>query len=206
MTGDGQVPLDCCDVSDACDELGVEAVRTGAMRPLWPACPPISGRITTVRLEPEQSGETPLPELLDVLAGARDGIVLVDVGARLDVQCWGTELATAARRFGVRGALVNGAARDVAGLQELGFPTYARGVHPAQMRGRLRLAGVGVPVEIDGSVVEPGCFAVADASGAVFLPAARESEVVALAAEVHRREYQRLRGEPGTTGERAAQA
>ena len=192
MSGE-QMHLDCCDASDACDQLGVEAVRTGALRPLWPGCPPVSGRLTTVRLEPELGGKTPLPELLEVLAGAAGGIVFVDLGARVDVQCWGTVLATAARGFGVRGALVNGAARDIAGLQELAFPTYARGVYPAQMRGRLRLAGVGVPVEIDGSVVEPGSFAVADASGAVFLPAAREAEVVELAADLRRREEQQLR-------------
>jgi len=185
--------LESCDVSDACDQLGVEAVRTGALRPLWPGCPAISGRVTTVRLEPEQTGETPLPELLDVLATAAHGIVLVDLGARADVQCWGTVLATAAQRFGVRGTLVNGAARDVAGLQRIGFPTYARGVYPAQIRGRLRLAGVGVPVEIDGSIVEPGGFAVADASGAVFVPATSEVAVVALAAELRRNEEQQFR-------------
>jgi len=48
-------------------------------------------------------------------------------------------------------------------------------------------------VEIDGSVVEPGSFAVADASGAVFLPAAREAEVVELAADLRRREERQLR-------------
>jgi 4-hydroxy-4-methyl-2-oxoglutarate aldolase len=193
------VPPESCDVSDACDRLGIEAVRTGALRPLWPACPPIAGRLTTVRLEPAPG--TPLPRLLDVLGGAADRIVLVDLGARVDVQCWGTVLASAARRFGVRGALVNGAARDVAGLQELGFPTYARGVYPAQMSGRLELVAVDAPVEIDGSVVEPGSFAVADASGAVFVAGEREAEVVALADELRRREEEQLR-----TAQRIARA
>lgn len=178
--------LDSCDVSDACDRLGIEAVRTGSLRPLWPRCAPVAGPLTSVRLEP--AAGTPLPQLLDALARAAHGIVLVDLGGRVDVQCWGTVLATAAHRFGVRGALVNGAARDVAGLEKLGFPTYARGVYPGQMSGRLELVGVDLPVEIDGSVVEPGSFAVADASGAVFLPRAREADVVALAAELRQRD------------------
>src|SRR5215212_6999625 len=94
------------DLSDACDRLGIEAVRTGALRPLWPECPALSGRLTTVSLRPGPG--RPLTELLDVLAGASDRLVLVDLAGRADVQCWGTVLATAARHFGVLGALVNG--------------------------------------------------------------------------------------------------
>src|SRR5947208_1220966 len=137
------VPPGSCDVSDACDRLGVVAARSGVLRPLWQGCPSTSGLVRTVRLEP--SGGTPLAQLLDVLADAGGRIVFLDLGGRLDVQCWGTVLATAARHFGVRGALVNGAARDVAGLEQLGFATYARGVYPAQMRGRLGVAAVDEP-------------------------------------------------------------
>jgi 4-hydroxy-4-methyl-2-oxoglutarate aldolase len=183
-------PVGSSDVSDASDELGVEAVRTGSMRPLWPACPPLAGRVRTVRLD--NGTGTSLPELLEVLAGAADQLVLVDLGGRLDVQCWGTVLATAARRFGVRGALVNGAARDVEGLRELGFATYAAGVYPARMRGRLELTAVDQPVELDGGIVESGSFAVADASGAVFLPGSRAVDVLALAADLRIEEEQRL--------------
>jgi regulator of RNase E activity RraA len=102
-------------------------------------------------------------------------------------------LATAARHFGVRGALVNGGARDVDGLRELGLPAYARGVFPGAVRGRLGVVAVGEPVDLDGCAVESGCFAVADASGAVFLPAERVEEVVALAAELRAREDEQLR-------------
>jgi len=180
-----------CDVSDACDRLEIEAVRTGVLRPLWADCPPVAGRLTTVRLEP--GAGAPLADLLDALARAAGGIVLVDLKGRVDVQCWGTVLAAAARRFGVRGALVNGAARDVEGLRQLAFPAYARGVHPAGMHGRLRLVAVDERVELDGSPVERGGFAVADASGAVFLPADRSGEVLSLAAGLRRREDDRLR-------------
>jgi regulator of RNase E activity RraA len=179
-----------CDVSDACDWLQVEAVRTGAFRPLWPGCPPVGGSLTTVRLEP--AAGAPLAELLDVLAAASERIVLVDICGRAEAQGWGTVLATAARCFGVLGALVHGAARDVEGLRELGFPTYARAVYPGAMGGRLRLAAVGEPVELDGSLVAPGTYAVADASGAVFFQASRRDEVLALAIELRHREQEQL--------------
>jgi 4-hydroxy-4-methyl-2-oxoglutarate aldolase len=180
-----------CDVSDACDRLGIAAAITGLLRPLWPECPAVSGSLRTVRLEP--GAGTPLPALLEVLAGARDRVVLVDLRGRVDVQCWGTVIATAARRFGVRGALVNGAARDVEGLRELGFPSYARGVYPGAMRGRLEVVAVDEPVEIDGIGFEPGFFAVADASGLVCVPGERATEAVALALAMRAGEEEQLR-------------
>src|SRR5439155_568163 len=57
-----------CDVSDACDLLGIGVARTGLLRPLWPACPRLAGSLATVRLEPAEAAPTPQPELLEVLA------------------------------------------------------------------------------------------------------------------------------------------
>ena len=178
----GELPSSC-DVSDACDVLGIDAARTGLLRPLWPACPRLAGLLTTVRLEAAAASATPLPQLLEVMAQAEGGLLLVDLAGRTDVQCWGSVLATAARRYGIEGALVNGAARDVDDLCELGFPTYGRGVYPGRILGRLRLAAVDEPVDLDGTRVDPRSFAVADSSGAVFVPQARVEEVLALAAE-----------------------
>jgi 4-hydroxy-4-methyl-2-oxoglutarate aldolase len=90
---------------------------------------------------------------------------------------------------------VNGAARDVAGLQELGFPSYARGVYPARARGRLELVAAGEFVDIDGSIVQPGSVAVVDASGVVFFAREREAEVFQLAVELRRREEEELGAE-----------
>lgn len=182
-----------CDVSDGCDQLGVEAARSGALRPVWQGCPAVSGRLTTVRLERSAGAPSPLPALLEVLEAAAGGLVLVDLGGREDVQCWGSVLAAVAARAGVRGALVNGAARDVDGLQTLGFATFARGVYPGAMRGRLRLAAVGEPVELDGQTVLPGAVAVADASGLVVVPAERFESVAESAAALRAREEERLR-------------
>jgi 4-hydroxy-4-methyl-2-oxoglutarate aldolase len=182
-----------CAVSDACDELGIDAARTGSLRPLWPECPAVAGLLTTVRLEPAPPAAEPLPELLEVLAAARSRLVLIDLGGSTDRQCWGSVLATAALYFGVAGALVNGAVRDVDDVRRLGFPTYAQGVYPVTIRGRLRVAAVDEPVDLAGAVVEPGCFAVVDSSGAVFLPADRRDDVLELARRRGAEELEQLR-------------
>jgi regulator of RNase E activity RraA len=168
-----------CDISDACDELGIAAVRTGALRPAWPGCPAVLGRVLTLTLEPGDGD--PLPALLEALAETDGDVALVDLGGRVDVQCWGSVLATAARHHGVTAALVNGATRDVAALAELGYPTYARGVVPARIRERLAFTAAGADVQIDGATVTAGSAVAADDSGAVFFPAAATEAVLAWA-------------------------
>jgi len=186
------VTCSSCDLSDACDELGIAAIRTGALKPLWPDCAPLSGPLRSVRLEPAARADSPLVELLDLLADSSGRVVMVDLGGRLDVQCWGTVLATAARHFGVLGVLVNGAARDVDGLRALGLPCYARGVYPAAMRGRLRVASVDQPTELHGQSIPLESFAAVDSSGAVFLPVARAAEAQELAGKRSQAEQDQL--------------
>ena len=175
------------DVSDACDELGLAAARSGSLRPVWAGAPAISGVLRTVRLEPA-GDSSPLDELLALLAEQASVLWLVDLEGRLDRQCWGSRLATVAQRYGVPGVLVNGAVRDVDDLQAMQFPTYARGVYPGAARGRLRVAAVDEPVDLDGVTVVAGSYVVADSSGLAAFEAARAAEVIDVAREIRRRE------------------
>lgn len=172
-----------CDVSDACDRLGVPAARSGAIRPVYPGCATVAGTVLTLTLAPG-TGAT-LDELANAFqaAGAASAeVALVDLGGRTDVQCWGTLLAMTARLCGIRAAVVNGAVRDVDGLAEMLFPTYARGVHPAAMRGRLAFLGAGHEVTLGGLTVVPGWVVVADVNGVVLLAPQRAEEVLGAAA------------------------
>ena len=175
--------LTSCDISDACDDLGVPAARTGSMRPIWPGCPPVGGTVWPVTVLPGPGEGSPLPQLVEALRVATEPVVLVDLGGRLDVQCWGTVLATVATSFGLAGALVNGAARDVEGLREMSFPTYARGVTPVRGRDRVRFVESGAEADIEGVAVRPGWLVVADLSGAVFVPPEAADTVIHRARE-----------------------
>jgi len=170
-----------CDVSDACDRLEISAVRTGALRPMWPGCPPATGRVTTWRMVDARTDAAPLPDQLAALATADADVLLVDVAGPADMQCWGAVLAIAARHWGIGAVLVNGAVRDVQELAALSYPTYARGVHPARAKGRLRVAATGVDVHLGGAAVHEGATVVIDASGAVFFPATHVERVLAVA-------------------------
>jgi RraA family protein len=78
---------------------------------------------------------------------------------------------------GVTGAVVDGAARDVRALSELGLTVYARAVTPA---GPFKdgPGSIGFPVAVGGVVVAPGDVIVGDADGVVVVPRRRVEEVL----------------------------
>ncbi|MGH9322758.1 MAG: RraA family protein [Vicinamibacteria bacterium] len=182
--------LTTCDLSDACDLLRIPACRTGAILPVWPECPPVFGRIATVTLAPRAGA--PLRGLIEAIARTDAELLLVDLEGCTHLQSWGTVLATVARRCGLTGAIVNGATRDVRGLAEMSFPTFARGVSPLTSNGRLELVGANRPVRVDGDAVEVGWFGAADANGVVFFPPNRAEAVLAEAARLVEDERERL--------------
>ncbi|HWD06318.1 MAG TPA: RraA family protein [Amycolatopsis sp.] len=73
---------------------------------------------------------------------------------------------------GVRGAVLDGAVRDVAALSRQGLTVYARAATPA---GPFKNGpgSVGLPVAAGGVVVHPGDLLVGDADGVVVVPRAQ---------------------------------
>jgi regulator of RNase E activity RraA len=184
---DGFAALDSCAISDALDALGLPA-GLGGLRPVWGG-PVMVGFAVTVQVEPYQPGPAGPHIAASAIGGAgpHDVIVMAN-GARTDVSCWGGLLSLGAQLRGVRGVAVDGACRDVAEAQGLGFPVYARASVPVTARGRLRQRSTGEPVVIAGVTVEPGDVVFADATGVAFVPRARAVEVLKQATAVAERE------------------
>lgn len=120
------------------------------------------------------------------LAQAGD-VVAVDGGGRADAALLGDIIAGALARRGVAGVVVDGAVRDIDGIDEIGLPTFARTSHPATGAGE-GPGAINVPVQIGGVVVHPGDVVRGDASGVVVVPRAELDTVLALARTVQQRE------------------
>jgi 4-hydroxy-4-methyl-2-oxoglutarate aldolase len=83
----------------------------------------------------------------------------------------GDNLGTAVYTKSHNGLIVNGAVRDVTGLQEIsGFQVYVRGVDPSAL-DNVMLTGINVPIRIGEVTVMPGDVAVGDPEGLTFIPA-----------------------------------
>jgi regulator of RNase E activity RraA len=82
----------------------------------------------------------------------------------------GDNLATAIYSKSHNGLIVNGAIRDVTGIQEItGFQVYARGVDPSALE-HVMLTGINVPIRIGDATVMPGDIAIGDPEGVTFVP------------------------------------
>ena len=82
----------------------------------------------------------------------------------------GDNLATAIYTKSHNGLIVNGAIRDVTGIQEMkGFQVYTRGVDPSAL-ANVMLTGINVPIRIGEATVMPGDIALGDPEGVTFVP------------------------------------
>jgi 4-hydroxy-4-methyl-2-oxoglutarate aldolase len=179
--------LDCCAVSDALDRIGLKGAVLG-IRPLWP-CPRIVGRCVTVKIEPVGL-ERPKQHLCTpaIAAAAPGDVIVVDVGGRIDVAAWGGLLSLAAQIKKLAGVIVDGACRDIDESRELLFPVYARAAVQVTARGRIMQQSFNEKIQFAGVPVHPGDLVIADGSGVVFIPRAKEAEVIAEAEALARRE------------------
>lgn len=114
-------------------------------------------------------------------------VLVIDGGGRLDAAVIGEIIGQAIQRNGAVGLVVDGVVRDIDGLNEIGLPTFARGVHPATASND-GPGAINVTVQCGGVRVEPGDVVRADSSGIVVIPRRRAAEVLALAREVAAKE------------------
>jgi 4-hydroxy-4-methyl-2-oxoglutarate aldolase len=96
---------------------------------------------------------------------------------------WGELLATASRHRGARGIVADAYTRDTLALIEMGFPTFAAGIHCADSLGRIDVDAVGVAIECGGVGVSQGDLVIGDHDGVVIIPSKLGAEVIGLAEE-----------------------
>jgi regulator of RNase E activity RraA len=180
--------LDSSAVSDALDGVGLPP-GVGGLGPMW-AGARMAGFAVTVELGPRASARGAGAHILTtaVATATEHDVIVVANGGRTDVSGWGGLLSLGASRRGLRGAVVDGACRDIGQARELRFPVYARGLVPVTARGRLQQRSSGGTVRIGGVPVDQGDVVLADETGVVFVPRGRVEEVLAAARAIEARE------------------
>ncbi len=107
-------------------------------------------------------------------AGPGD-VIVIDAGGGFTA-IWGELASWSAHGRKVAGAVIDGAARDLDAILELGFPVFSRNVSPnaGEPKGH---GEIGVEVVVGGQRVRPGDWIVGDLSGVVVIPRERAQEI-----------------------------
>ncbi len=97
-------------------------------------------------------------------------VIVIDAGGFDDLSVIGDRIAYYMMKIrSVAGIVVDGAVRDVAGIRELGLPTFCKGV-TARLSGSQGPGAINVPIVCGGVVVNPGDLVVGDDDGVVIVP------------------------------------
>jgi regulator of RNase E activity RraA len=180
-------------VAALCDALDGEGLRDQIMdrriRPVAAGVPILGPAFTIRAVRSDVFAERPYERELAATDAIPEGAVVVfDTGGTMDVGIWGELLSTRAIACGAAGAVIDGGVRDIAGIERLGFPTYASAIHPADSYGRADVVAFDEPIECGGITVRPGDLIAADLDGVVVVPAEKAEACMAAALDKLARE------------------
>ncbi len=115
-------------------------------------------------------------------------VIVADAGGYKEAGgMWGEIMALAARKRGVEGVVIDGAARDVPILRAMGFPVFARASSPGST-AKKSFGSINRSITCGGVLVNPGDIVIGDDDGVVVIPRARAAEVLRLGQERDARE------------------
>jgi 4-hydroxy-4-methyl-2-oxoglutarate aldolase len=158
--------------ADLCDAATSPIAMDTRIRPVWRGAR-FAGRAFTVRTPPGEHRA-----VREAAERAPAGTVLVvDGGGELECALWGDKMSKLALDRGLAGLVVDGAVRDVDGIEALGFPVFAVASTPTPP-ARERDGELDVPITCGGLTVNPGDYVYGDADGVVVVPADLHDEIL----------------------------
>jgi regulator of RNase E activity RraA len=174
---------------------GLRNVWMRRTQPLRAGQPRVVGEAFTLRFVPARedlatpaSWGAPVSTRAAVEAMPEGCIVVVDALGCLDAGIFGDILCARMVKRGVSGLVTDGVVRDVQGVLGTGLPVWCQGCAAPPSVAALTFVNWQEPIGCGGVAVFPSDLVVADADGAVVIPQALVSEVVAVAPEQERLE------------------
>jgi regulator of RNase E activity RraA len=174
---------------------GLRNVWMRGTRPLRPDQPRLVGRAFTLRFIPARedlatpaSWSSPRSTRAAIEDMPEGCIAVVDAMGVTDAGIFGDILCARMKKRGVVALVTDGVIRDAAGVLGTGLPVWCQGAAAPPSVAGLTFVNWQEPIGCGGVAVYPDDVVVADADGAVLIPAAFLDEIVATAPEQERLE------------------
>jgi 4-hydroxy-4-methyl-2-oxoglutarate aldolase len=176
--------LDAGHVCDALEHVGIlTPVLSSSFHPLTKTAK-FAGEAAVLKLARSRTGEESRGLSEFIATQIRPGTaVVIDAQGVPDAAIFGDRAGWKAQNSGATGVVLNGAARDVEGLNELGLPVHATARGLPASEGRLQALDVNVSVVFDGVLINAGDWIVGDEAGICVVPADLLDRVLPLAEE-----------------------
>jgi 4-hydroxy-4-methyl-2-oxoglutarate aldolase len=157
-------------VSDVTGNVGL-AMDSG-MKPIYNGAE-LAGTAITVKASP---GDNLIIHKAITLAEPGD-VLVIDANGYLETGHLGELMCTSCKANDLAGIVIDGAIRDRKEIEEMGFPVYARGVHP---QGPLKQdpGSINVTISCGGVTVDPGDIVVGDDEGVAIVPSETAKSVL----------------------------
>ena len=163
--------------------------------PLNPGQPRLVGQAFTLRFVPAredlatpESWSKPISTRAAIEAMPEGCITVVDAMGVTDAGIFGDILCARMHKRGVTALITDGVLRDVAGVLATGLPVWCQGAAAPPSVAGLTFVNWQEPIGCGGVAVFPDDVVVADADGAVLIPAGLLDDIVAAAPEQERLE------------------
>lgn len=174
---------------------GLRNVWMRGPMPLRPGQARVVGEAFTLRFVPAredlatpESWASPISTRAAIEAMPEGAVVVADAMGVRDAGIFGDILCARMAKRGVAALITDGVMRDVAGVLGTGLPVWSAGVAAPPSVAGLTFVGWQETVGCGGVAVIPGDVVVADADGAVLIPAKLLDTVLAEAPEQERME------------------
>lgn len=154
--------VSACQVSDAFNSV---FRRSGVIQSIKPINnQKVFGTIFTAETASDDWGTSAL-----AIDNANSGDILFFKVDSEDKAIWGELASTCARDNGIKACVIYGSARDLDALLYLDFPVFASNFCP-NAGSPLGLGTLNESMDVEGIIINPGDFLIADESGIVVIP------------------------------------
>lgn len=179
--------LDTAAVADAMDSLGICRALQGIKQRV-PGYK-IAGPAFTVQYGPIGEKGKEFRNAGNYIDDMAEGsVVVISNSGNTHCTNWGDILTTVATAKGLAGTVVDGSARDISYVREIGYPLFTRDVFMVSAKNRTEIKATQVPITIGTTLVNNGDWVFGDENGVLLIEAAQIEEVIRRAENVNRTE------------------